>query len=291
MTPRKSSPTRKGLCLLLLGAALAAPAAFAQKNTVKAAQVAPGVLSTGKIQNNDITESSGLVASRRFAGVFWTHNDQGNADRLYAINRQGKSIGTFSITGANIKDWEDIAIDSSGNLYIADIGNNDGQRKTVEVYQIREPNPQGSGKVAIQRSWTLKFPGQPFDAESLFVANGTGYIIAKQPGNGGVTMYYFSLAATKQTVTLKPVTKLKIAVPVTGADLSADKSRLGVITESGAYLFLVNGQMWKAGQVKPQFTPFQHQNMEGGAFAGNGFLVSAESGDLFLFNQPFFRAR
>ncbi len=288
MTPRKSSPARKALCLFLLTAALAAPAAFAQK---KAAQVAPGVLSTGKIQNKDITESSGLVASRRFAGVFWTHNDQGNADRLYAIDRQGKSIGTFNITGANIKDWEDIAIDNSGNLYIADIGNNDGQRKTVEVYQIREPNPQGSGKVAIQRSWTLKYPGAPIDAESFFVTDGTGYIIAKQPGSGGVTMYYFSLAATRQPVTLKPAAKLKIPVPVTGADLSADKSRLGVITESGAYLFMVNGQPWRAGQVKPKFTPFQHQNMEGGAFAGNGFLVSAESGDLFLFNQPFFRAR
>src|SRR5205809_1449533 len=86
--------------------------------------VAPGVLHTGVMTDPELTESSGLIASRTFPGVFWTHNDQGQIPKLFAITRQGVTLGKFKVTGATISDWEDISIDAAGNLYIADIGNN-----------------------------------------------------------------------------------------------------------------------------------------------------------------------
>jgi hypothetical protein len=55
-------------------------------------------------------------------------------------------------------------------LYIGDIGNNNAKRDTLTVYEIDEPNPQaGTGSIAPKRAWKLKFPGAPFDCESLFV--------------------------------------------------------------------------------------------------------------------------
>src|SRR4051812_20675447 len=120
-------------------------------------EVAPGVLQIGQIQNADITESSGIIPSRRKRGVFWTHND-GSKNVLYGISADGAPAGQFTVTGAALDDWEDIA-SSVGRLYIADIGNNNGNRNHSHVYAVREPRPGSTGEVRIVRQWTLSYPG------------------------------------------------------------------------------------------------------------------------------------
>ena len=46
-----------------------------------------------KIDSEQLLEGSGLAASRRPPGVFWTHNDPGDSARLFAIDRQGRVLG------------------------------------------------------------------------------------------------------------------------------------------------------------------------------------------------------
>ena len=65
---------------------------------------------------------------------------------LYAIDREGNTRAFFPVIGVTLHDWEDIAIDNAGHLFIGDIGNNDAKRKTLAVYEVDEPNPQaGAG--------------------------------------------------------------------------------------------------------------------------------------------------
>ena len=45
---------------------------------------------TGKYIHPDIRESSGIVASRQFEGVYWTLNDSGNPATLYATKLNGR---------------------------------------------------------------------------------------------------------------------------------------------------------------------------------------------------------
>jgi len=52
--------------------------------------------------------------------VFWTHND-GHSPYLFAVTRKGQTIRAYQV-GASFVDWEDIAVDAAGNLYLADIG-------------------------------------------------------------------------------------------------------------------------------------------------------------------------
>src|SRR5262245_27529837 len=108
-------------------------------------EVAPGVTLLGHIENPRIKESSGIVVSRQYPEVFWTHND-GKDQVLYAINRAGKSLADFRITGAFVDDWEEIAIDDNRHLYIGDLGNNNLRRMQLAVYEIDEPNPREHGK-------------------------------------------------------------------------------------------------------------------------------------------------
>jgi hypothetical protein len=254
-------------------------------------EVAPGVLRVGTIVGEEITESSGLVASRRFRDVFWTHNDRGNDSKLFAINREGQTLAEFSVTGANIADWEDIDVDAGGNLYIADIGNNDENRDEIQIYKVREPNPKRPlTEVVILRTWKLSFPDEPFDSEAFFVSGGFGYLISKE--SDGASLYRFRLGSRAgQTITLEKVGEFDVAAPVTGADLSRNSRRLAVITSVGAYVFSARRNVLKAATTTASFTPFENARMEGGAFAGDGLLVSTESRELYLFTELSFQAR
>src|SRR5437762_6127086 len=111
-------------------------------------EIAPGVRLLAYIRDPRIKESSGVVASRRYADVFWTHNDGGGPKKqvLYAIGRQGNTRASFPVIGVTLHDWEDIAIGDAGHLFIGDIGNNDAKRDTLAVYEIKEPNPKAGAE-------------------------------------------------------------------------------------------------------------------------------------------------
>src|SRR4029453_215669 len=186
-------------------------------------EIAPGVRLAARISDPRITESSGVIPSRRYPNVFWTHNDGGGPKKqvLYAIDREGKTRAAFPVVGPRFHDWEDIAIDDAGHLYLGDIGNNDSREDKLAVSEIDEPDPtSGTGSMSPKRGWTLKFPGAPFDCESLFIWKDYGYVISKVFGNARAQVFRFALENPNGPVTLELVATTKIESPVTGADIS-----------------------------------------------------------------------
>ena len=117
-----------------------------------------------------IPEASGIVKSRRFADTFWVHNDSGNPPELFAIRSDGRIIRQFRLAIPNV-DWEDIAIDDEGHLYLGDIGNNTRALPVRAIYRIDEPDPRSSlhKPLAASSVTFYAFPdGKRFDAESLW---------------------------------------------------------------------------------------------------------------------------
>lgn len=271
------------LCLGVSACCAAAPA--------KPKEVAPGVLQVGRITHPHITESSGIVASRRFPRVFWTHNDGGGFKKqvLYGITREGKFITEFRVTGALLHDWEDIAIDSNGRLFVGDIGNNDDVRPQLAVYQIDEPDPKSSAtSVEVRRGWQLKFPKAPFDCESLFVWEGYGYIISKVFDDQRPEIYRFPLTEQKQPFVLELVARLKIEAPVTGADISEDGKLLGLVSKAGAFVYRIDDGIPALARQKPVYTKFKNRHIEACCFVPDGLLATAESREIYLFNAEAF---
>jgi hypothetical protein len=275
---------------------LLAPVLVALLNAGNAAEpgqeIAPGVRLFAYIRDPRIKESSGVVASRRYADVFWTHNDGGGPKKqvLYAIDREGNTRASFPVTGVTLHDWEDIAIDGAGHLYIADIGNNDSKRDTLAVYVIDEPNPQaGAGPISLKRAWKLTFPQAPFDCESLFVWKDYGYVVSKVFDNAHAQIFRFPLKETNRPLTLELVATTKIESPVTGADISADGTLLGLVAKNGAYVFRIDGDVARVNNANPHHTKLKDEHIEGCCFVPEGLLVTSERRMIFLFTDPAFR--
>jgi hypothetical protein len=275
---------------------LLAPVLVALLNAGNAAEpgqeIAPGVRLFAYIRDPRIKESSGVVASRRYADVFWTHNDGGGPKKqvLYAIDREGNTRASFPVTGVTLHDWEDIAIDGAGHLYIADIGNNDSKRDTLAVYVIDEPNPQaGAGPISLKRAWKLKFPQAPFDCESLFVWKDYGYVVSKVFDNAHAQIFRFPLKETNRPLTLELVATTKIESPATGADISADGTLLGLVAKNGAYVFRIDGDVARVNNANPHHTKLKDEHIEGCCFVPEGLLVTSERRTIFLFTDPAFR--
>jgi hypothetical protein len=273
------------LCLLVTFASHAADA-------TQPREVAKDVLQLGQIQHPAITESSGVALSRKDTNVLWTHNDGGGRKHaLYAMTRDGKPLAEFRVSGVLMQDWEDIAADNHGHLFLGDIGNNDRKRTEIAVHQVDEPDlKQARGIVDVTRSWTLRYPQKPFDCESLFVWGDFGYVISKVFDDARAELFRFSLT-NNQPQTLEHVAQLKIDSPVTGADISPDGKLLAVIAKNGAYAFRINGNPANVNDSKSNYARFKHEHIEACTFVPEGLLVTAESREIYLFTDDDFRRK
>lgn len=122
----------------------------------------------------ELTEMSGLAASRRHAGVYWAENDSGNAFELFALREDGTLVGRFPLQGGTNVDCEDLAIGPCQGkhaetcLYLADIGDNLERRERVTVYEIPEPATLAERTLPVRRL-VFTYADHPHNAEALLV--------------------------------------------------------------------------------------------------------------------------
>jgi hypothetical protein len=133
----------------------------------------------GHVEDASLTELSDLVASTDNPGVFWTEEDSGNPNNVYAINSSGRIVGVFTIQGTKDIDWEDISIDRQAGadfLYVGDIGDNKGTRNGTtkilpRLYRFPEPTvsaagPKVTGTITAFDTFVYRYA----DANGTFIA-------------------------------------------------------------------------------------------------------------------------
>ncbi len=187
------------LILILLGSSQLIGGAFSQPHFLSPQRKDNGPSAYGSpvqiavLKDKAVKESSGIAASRRFHGVYWTHNDSGDGPLIYAFDKSGVSKGVWRVSGATARDWEDIAAGpgpgaGKSYLYIGDIGDNQEKRPEIVVYRVPEPEINTKGLAKGKNSATdpseairLRYPDGSHDAESLLVHPRTGsiYIVTK----------------------------------------------------------------------------------------------------------------
>jgi hypothetical protein len=168
---------------------LATPAALAAQRTDAAPQCKP---SAALVRVAELPEGSGLAASRRTPGRFWSHNDSGDPV-LFALDGAGQVTARVRVAGATVEDWEAVAVGpcpAGSCIYVADIGDNDAERRRITVYRLGEP-AGADGAADGTDVFHATYPDGPHDAESLLVAPDGRLHIVTKGDTGPVSLYRF----------------------------------------------------------------------------------------------------
>lgn len=283
------------ICIWLAGCGSGSANSFSPDQTAQ--YDAPKI--TGRISSDDITESSGIAASKCQQDVFWTHNDSGDDAFVFAINSKGEHLGTWRVTGATNKDWEAIAErkdpDGKCYLYIGEIGNNRLEREEMGIYRIAEPKVDGSAANSSRKEpletepstlMSFRYPDMRHDAETLLVHPVTGdiYVLTKSKSEAsGVHKLEPQFDGTVHIA--KKIADVTVpAVPyglLTGGDISNDGKRIVLCDDFAGYeLTLPDAakdfdEIWKQKPLK--FDIGKRQAGEAVTYAADGTSVFATS--------------
>ncbi|WP_460066951.1 TolB-like translocation protein [Streptomyces sp. YKOK-I1] len=193
-----------------------------------------------------ITESSGLAASRQHPGIYWTHNDQDSGSYLYAVDSgTGETVARITLSGVGLqRDVEAIAIGPDNQIYVGDIGDNDGVTwPYVWIYRLPEPKKLTDQTIRATQ-YVVKYTDGSRDAESMIVHPRTGrvYIIDKHEDGGHLYEGPAKLSASGTNV-FKPVATVDLWA--TDAAFSPDGTQLAVRGYFGGISY-----DWNGGDIK-----------------------------------------
>ncbi len=224
---------------------------------------------------SDLKEVSGteIVVN---SDLIWMVNDSGNKPILFGLNTKGEIKKELEIEAKN-HDWEDLASDPEGNIYIGDFGNNESKRKNLAILKVNASNLQSDASVAIERI-SFKYPDQEkfppkkkkryFDCEAFFYHNNSFYLFTKSrvkddfgktsvykiPANPG--MHEAQLLGTYSNCS-------DLRCWITAADISNDGTKMVLLNQKSVLLFTnFKGNDFFSGTIK-EF-PFSYESQKEG---------------------------
>ena len=252
-------------------------------STTAAAPDTPPWQPVGQYTHPDIRESSGIVTSRQFEGVYWTLNDSGNPATLYATKLNGELIQEVAIKGSGNFDWEALGIDDKNQLWIGEIGNNSRLRFDLKVVVIAEPNPFTETEAKVIASYPYRYPNENVDAEGLFIVEDIPYIVSKERERAVLYRFPTLKADTKQV--LEKVGEFVDAKFITGAGVSEDGTRLAVCTYDALWVYHgTAGNLAEMIQNTPWSLPHNFYG-EAVCFDGYDLVLTNEARDLYAMPQ------
>lgn len=234
-----------------------------------------------------VVEPSGIEAcNREDTCEIWTINDSGGQPCLWKVTQSGKITGKVTLDGCINRDWEDLAKDDSGRIYIGDFGNNLNLRKVMLIYRIegidRENSPIKTDSITFQFSDQKNFPPEKkyrnFDCEAFYYFNDTLFLFSKNRGNHWVKLY--KIPAHPGNYFVHAYDSIFIKSMITSADISEDKKWVALLGYGKIY-FIELIQLNAIFKNPIYCQPFRHGQTESILFLKSGdLLVSNEAGKI-----------
>ena len=235
-----------------------------------------------------LAEVSGLAL---FEGdtLIYTATDHGNPNIIYGLDTSGNIVRELKISNAPNEDWEDLANDAEGTLYISDTGNNENDREDQFIYIIRNFNelPHDATSATAERlTFTLSdqedYPPDlknlNFDIESLIYKEEYLYLFTRNRSRNfdGVTKVY-KLPALPGNFEAELIDEYYVCddlntCAITGAAISSDGKTIALLT-TNKVLLLSNFKEEKffSGDITTYETGYNSQK-EGVAFKNDSTL-------------------
>lgn len=236
-----------------------------------------------RLEDPTLAEVSGLVAGD---DRWWVVNDGGTDVRVHVVDRNC-AVSDVLTDPTDPYDVEDLARAADGTFWLADVGDNRGQRDTVALHALRP----GHGSTL----YRLTYPDGAHDAEALVLdRDGTPHIVTKNmTGTSAVYRPAASLRSPGPTP-LEKVGSVSVSptatrggpvgaagsLLVTGGATSHDGRVVALRTYTDAYLYPApDGDVVAALERDPVRVPLPGEPQgEAIAFAPDGSLVSASEG-------------
>jgi hypothetical protein len=276
--------TRAGVGALVAGVVVLGGAPGAYAGTSAAGNGNPVVVFT--MRDGRIAESSGLVASRRHAGVYWTHNDSGDGPYVFAVSaKTGRTLARVRLAGVAARDMEAISMGPDGDVYVGDIGDNlNGAWPHVWIYRFPEPRTLSAEMTVTPTVYTVQYADGPRNAEALMIDPRTGraYIASKNENGGHLYAGPARLSASGTNVFRRIA---DVPLWITDGAFSPDGSRLVLRGYLGALEY-----RWADGKPSHRThldVPLQPQG-ESVAFTpdGTALMMGSEGDDSEVWREP-----
>jgi len=199
----------------------------------------------------ELRENSGMASYGD--SIFYFHNDSGHPNDIYRYHKENKTLEKFSVPGTSNLDWEELAQDADGNLYIGDFGNNANRRKDLKIYKINNPethSPENYNVEVMTISYARQNAFEPakeerhYDMEAMFWFGDSLYLFSKnrtEPYDGKCYMY--TIPAKGGTYILSPVDSFLFPAQdyrlgwITAADISPDGKMIALLSSHKMHLF------------------------------------------------------
>lgn len=230
-----------------------------------------------------VNESSGLLVAQQ-GQSFWTHNDGGSPPALYEIDTSGKLLRTLLLKGIRNRDWEDLAQDQKGNIYIGDFGNNNNTRRDLKIYKVHPLHPEQIDSIMFRYPDQTEFPPKEkernFDCEAFFWHADSLYLFSKNRGKKNVKMYALPDRPGNYVSSLKG--DIFIKSMVTAADINPSHTLFAVLTYGKVLLFRLSDDQHLLKDPYLCIKVYRNQ-AEAIAFVNDtDFMITNEQGKMYL---------
>lgn len=220
-------------------------------SSLAACQQEANVLETIFTFDSQYPEVSGMVF-KRDQQLLWTLQDSGNPAELIAFNLEGKAVKTLKITQFKNTDWEELAHDAQGNLYIGDFGNNKNKRQDLRIGKINAADLAKDSVAPVQITefyypQQKEFPSPKkdgsYDCEAMLVTDAYIYLFSKNKNTGtrGQAIVYRlpnlpGRFAAEKLGEIKPSGDYTVGM-LTGAAMSPDGKTAALLTHHSVFTF------------------------------------------------------
>jgi hypothetical protein len=197
----------------------------------------------------EVKESSGLALASD-GHSFWTHNDSGSPAELYRFGLDGTLLQRRSFGQLPAIDWEELAQERSGRLFIGDIGNNDRLRKELTIRIL----PKGwEQKLENEDVETITFRYAPtssdstgrrqsFNSEAFFFHNDSLFVFTKASTKKPRYTTLYKIPALPGDYTVYPSDSIRLNETITAADISPDGKQFVLLSYGKLFFFEIHNR-------------------------------------------------
>ena len=210
-------------------------------------------------------ETSGLVYSN---DTIFSINDSGNTPSIHALRvSDGAHVHSWTVTNAQNQDWEALT-QSHTHLFIADVGNNMGNRSSLDIYSIPKAELSTNNAFLLAQKQSFRFGDQPasglqmnahnYDCEALFFWQDSLHLFSKNWENLWTKHYVLPLT-WQDTLVVYPADSFEVNGLITDAAIDTSnnsfyllgyKKELSGLYSSFMYRFLNQNNLFLASDYQ-----------------------------------------